>query len=115
MEEAERLCDRVAIIERGRVIDVDTPRGLIARHCPERLVVVATGDSAARERFLALPGVDTVDADGTSMTIRGRNPSLVTDVIQCVSRHGMAVTDFHTTEPSLEDVFLRLTGHSIRD
>jgi len=115
MEEAERLCDRVAIIERGRVIDVDTPRGLVARHCPERLVMVATGDPAARERFLALPGVDTVDADGTSLTIRGRNPSLVTDVIQCVSRHGIAVTDFHTTEPSLEDVFLRLTGRSIRD
>src|SRR4026209_885465 len=41
MEEAERLCDRVAIIEHGRVIDVDTPRGLVARHCPERIVVVS--------------------------------------------------------------------------
>ena len=115
MEEAERLCDRVAIIEHGRVIDVDTPRGLVARHCPDRMVVVATADASARERFLVLPGVDAVDADGTSMTIRGRNPALVTDVIQCVSRHGMAVTDFHTTVPTLEDVFLRLTGHSIRD
>ncbi len=115
MEEAERLCDRVAIIEHGRVIDVDTPRGLVARHCPERMVVVATADAAARERFLALPGVEAVDADGTSMTIRGRNPNLVTDVIGCVSRHGIAVTDFHTTVPSLEDVFLRLTGHSIRN
>ena len=115
MEEAERLCDRVAIIEHGRVIDMDTPRGLVARHCPERMVVVATADASARERFLALPGVDSVDADGTSMTIRGRNPGLVTDVIQCVSRHGIAVTDFHTTVPTLEDVFLRLTGHSIRD
>ncbi len=115
MEEAERLCDRVAIIEHGRVIDMDTPRGLVARHCPERMVVVATADASARERFLALPGVDSVDADGTSMTIRGRNPGLVTDVIQCVSRHGITVTDFHTTLPTLEDVFLRLTGHSIRD
>ena len=79
------------------------------------MVVVATADASARERFLALPGVDSVDADGPSMTIRGRNPSLVTDVIQCVSRHGITVTDFHTTVPSLEDVFLRLTGHSIRD
>jgi ABC-2 type transport system ATP-binding protein len=115
MEEAERLCDRVAIIEHGRVIDMDTPRGLVARHCPERMVVVATADASARERFLALPGVDSVDAGGTSMTIRGRNPGLVTDVIQCVSRHGITVTDFHTTLPTLEDVFLRLTGHSIRD
>jgi ABC-2 type transport system ATP-binding protein len=115
MEEAERLCDRVAIIEHGRVIDMDTPRGLVARHCPERMVVVATADASARERFLSLPGVEAVDADGMSMTIRGRNPNLVTDVIGCVSRHGIAVTDFHTTVPSLEDVFLRLTGHSIRD
>jgi ABC-2 type transport system ATP-binding protein len=115
MEEAERLCDRVAIIEHGRVIDVDTPGGLVARHCPERHVVVATADATARERFLALPGVESVEADGTSMTIRGRNPGLVTDVIQCVSRHGIVVTDFRTSVPSLEDVFLRLTGHSIRD
>jgi ABC-2 type transport system ATP-binding protein len=115
MEEAERLCDRVAIVEHGRVIDVDTPRGLVARHCPERMVVVATADTSARERFRAIPGVDAVDADGASLTIRGRNPNLVTDVIQCVSRHAITVTDFHTTVPSLEDVFLRLTGHSIRD
>jgi len=115
MEEAERLCDRVAIIEHGRLIDMDTPRGLVARHCPERMVVVATADASARERFLALPGVDSVDAGGASMIIRGRNPGLVTDVIQCVSRHGITVTDFHTTLPTLEDVFLRLTGHSIRD
>jgi ABC-2 type transport system ATP-binding protein len=115
MEEAERLCDRVAIVERGRVIDVDTPRGLVARHCPERIVVVATADASARDRFLALPGVDGVEADGTSLTVRGRSPGLVTDVIQCVSRHAIAVTDFHTIVPSLEDVFLRLTGHSIGD
>src|SRR5690349_8416600 len=115
MEEAERLCDRVAIIEHGRVIDVDTPRGLVARHCPERMVVVATADPSARARFLALPGVDSVDAGDASMTIRGHHPGLVTDVIQCISRHGITVTDFHTTVPSLEDVFLRLTGHSIRN
>src|SRR5687768_5382825 len=62
MEEAERLCDRVAIIDHGRIVDIDSPAGLVARHCPERLVVVTTADGSARERFLALPGVGTVDA-----------------------------------------------------
>jgi ABC-2 type transport system ATP-binding protein len=115
MEEAERLCDRVAILEHGRVIDVDTPRGLVARHCPERVVEVTTADPSARERFLTLPGVEAVDSDGSSLSIRGANANLVADVIQCISRHGIVVTDFHSTVPSLEDVFLRLTGHSMRD
>ena len=115
MEEAERLCDRVAVLEHGRVIDVDTPRGLVARHCPERLVVVTTADPSARERFAALPGVESAGGDGASIVIRGRNPNLVADVIQCISRHGIVVTDFHSAVPSLEDVFLRLTGHSMRD
>ena len=48
MEEAERLCDRVAIIERGRVIDIDTPRRLVDRHCPERSVVLATATRTRR-------------------------------------------------------------------
>src|SRR5205809_4184812 len=47
MEEAERLCDRVAILDHGRIIDIDTPARLIARHCPERSVVLATGDASA--------------------------------------------------------------------
>src|SRR5450755_764774 len=44
MEEAERLCDRVAIIEHGRIIDIDTPKRLVDRHCPERTVVLVTDD-----------------------------------------------------------------------
>jgi ABC-2 type transport system ATP-binding protein len=115
MEEAERLCDRVAIVEHGRVIDVDTPAGLVARHCPERAVVVATTDPDARAWFASIPGVEAVDILGDVLTIRGRRPGLVTDVIQCVSAHHVAVTDFRTVMPSLEDVFLTLTGHSIRD
>ena len=115
MEEAERLCDRVAIIEHGRVIDVDTPAGLVARHCPDRAVILATADLTAPDRFRALVGVDAVDAANGSITIRGRTTGLVADVIQCVSAHQIAVTDFRTVMPTLEDVFLRLTGHSIRD
>src|SRR4026209_2008396 len=46
MEEAERLCDRVAIIEHGRIIDVDSPQGLVDKHCPDRSVVLSTEDPA---------------------------------------------------------------------
>jgi len=115
MEEAERLCDRVAIIEHGRVIDLDTPGGLVRRHCPERTVVVATTVPGAEERFGVLAGVDAVTRRDDRVTIRGRGDDLVTDVIQCLSEHHIRVTDFRTTVPTLEDVFLKLTGHSIRD
>ena len=48
-------------------------------------------------------------------TIRGRGDDFVTDVIQCLSEHRIRVTDFRTVLPKLEDVFLKVTGHSIRD
>ena len=47
------MCDRVAIIEHGRIIDIDTPERLVARHCPERTVVLTTDDPSAAERFRA--------------------------------------------------------------
>ena len=54
MEEAERLCDRVAIIEYGRIIDVDTPAALVARHCAERTVILSTVDPRAEGHFRAM-------------------------------------------------------------
>jgi ABC-2 type transport system ATP-binding protein len=115
MEEAERLCDRVAIIEHGRIIDIDTPERLVARHCPERTVMLTTNDPIAGERFRAIPRVDEVIGQDSRFTIRGRGDDLVTNVIDCVSENRIRVTDFRTVIPSLEDVFLKLTGHSIRD
>ncbi len=115
MEEAERLCDRVAILDHGRVIDIGTPAELVRRHCPERTVVVTTADASARERFLAIPAVGSVGGDGPRFTVRGRGDELVTQVIQCLGEHRMTVIDFRTEVPTLEDVFLKLTGHLIRD
>jgi ABC-2 type transport system ATP-binding protein len=115
MEEAERLCDRVAIIEHGRIIDIDSPERLVDRHCPERTVVLATDDPIAEERFRAIPGVEEVIRTELRITIRGRGDDLVTEVIHCLSENRTRVRDFRTILPSLEDVFLKLTGHSIRD
>ncbi len=115
MEEAERLCDRVAIIEHGRIIDIDSPRNLVDRHCPERTVILSTADPLAETRFRSINGVDSVTGTGPEFTISGRNDDLVTDVIQCLSENSIRVTDFRTILPNLEDVFLKLTGHSIRE
>jgi ABC-2 type transport system ATP-binding protein len=115
MEEAERLCDRVAIIEHGRIIDMDTPERLVDRHCPERTVVLATDDPIAEERFRAIPRVEAVICTDGRLSIRGRGDDFVTEVIHCLSENRIRVRDFRTILPNLEDVFLKLTGHSIRD
>jgi ABC-2 type transport system ATP-binding protein len=115
MEEAELLCDRVAIIDHGRIVDIGAPASLVERHCPERAVIVATADRAAAGHFRGVPGVQSVTSDGERLTIRGEGDDLVTRVIQAVAEHRIAVTDFRTELPTLEDVFLKLTGHTIRD
>jgi ABC-2 type transport system ATP-binding protein len=115
MEEAERLCDRVAIIEHGRIIDIDRPDKLVDRHCPERTVVLTTNAPIAEARFRAIPGVDAVNCTDFRFTIRGRGDDLVSQVIHCLSENRIRVTDFRTILPNLEDVFLKLTGHSIRE
>jgi ABC-2 type transport system ATP-binding protein len=114
MEEAERLCDRVAVIDHGRIVDVGTPADLIRRHCPERTTVVVTPDVSAEVLFRAIPDVDDVARNGDALTIRGRG-DLVTNVIRCIAENRLTVSDFRTEASTLEDVFLRLTGHSIRN
>ncbi|MGP8251359.1 MAG: ATP-binding cassette domain-containing protein [Terracidiphilus sp.] len=114
MEEAERLCDRVAIIEHGRIIDIDTPANLVLRHCPDRTVVIEVSDPVAAERFKTIPGVESVERNGNQLTISGRG-DLVTEVIHCLSENRVHVTDFRVILPNLEDVFLKLTGRSIRE
>lgn len=115
MEEAERLCDRVAIIEHGKIIDIDSPERLVSRHCPERSVVLMAEDPRAEECFRSIAGVGEVIRQETRFTIRGSGEDLVTNVIHCLSDNHIRVTDFRTILPTLEDVFLKVTGRSIRD
>ena len=115
MEEAERLCDRVAIIDHGRIVDIGAPAELVQRHCPERTVIVTTDDPNAAERFRAIAHVQSVMSEGARLTVRGKGEALITNVIQCLADHRMRVLEFRTELPTLEDVFLKLTGHAIRD
>jgi ABC-2 type transport system ATP-binding protein len=114
MEEAERLCDRVAIIDHGRIVDIDSPAGLVRRHCPERTLVIDTEDADAANALAAVPGVASAVREGPSVIMRAQTVDVMTGVIRCLADRRIAVTDFRTIVPTLEDVFLKLTGHSVR-
>jgi ABC-2 type transport system ATP-binding protein len=115
MEEAERLCDRVAIIEHGRIIELGTPAALVRKYCPERSVVFTSADDDVAARMQGLGVVERAEGSEAIYTIRGEGDDFVTEVINVIAREGIRVRGFRTEIPTLEDVFLKLTGHGIRD
>lgn len=115
MEEAERLCDRVAIVEHGQVIEIGAPKDLVERHCPERRVVFTSDSTGVADHLKDSFGVRSVETDGATYTVSGEGEEFVTRVIHLVAREGIRVRGFRTQTPTLEDVFLKLTGHGVRD
>jgi len=85
---------------------------LVRKHCPEQTVVFSSDDADVAGRMQTLGVVER--AEGT-YTIRGAGDDFVTDVINFIAREGIRVRGFRTELPTLEDVFLKLTGHGIRD
>ena len=77
--------------------------------------MLTTDDPTAETRFAAIDSVDDVELKDGKLTIRGSKETLIGEVIRCISENEMHVSDFRTVLPTLEDVFLRVTGHSIRD
>ena len=115
MEEAERLCDRVAIIEHGRLIEMGAPADLVRQHCPERSVVFSSDREGLAGELERIAGAGSVRVEGATYTLQGRGDDFVTAVIRFIAAHALTVRDFRTVFPTLEDVFLKLTGHVIRD
>ena len=121
MEEAERLCDRVAIVDHGRVVDIGTPEALVRRHCPEHGVAITTDDPRAAALLAGCRSVSRVEPGpqggtraGRSLLVHGATDDLLDDVLACLTTNGVHVTGVQSQTATLEDVFLRLTGHSIR-
>ena len=120
MEEAERLCDRVAIMDHGRVIALGTPRDLIASLGAEHVVEFALTEGAPADGLTAeLEGLTGVKA---VRPIAGRVALTVTQVhlvvpalMALLDRRGLALTLLTTHHASLEDVFVALTGRQLRD
>jgi ABC-2 type transport system ATP-binding protein len=121
MDEAERLCDRVAIVDHGRVIALDTPRALIGSLGAEHVVRFALADGAApldpAALAAAIPGVRSARAaaDGAyelqAEAVHLAVPALLAEV----ARRGAALSELRTHSPTLEDVFVSLTGRGLRE
>ena len=110
MDEAENLCDRVAIIDKGKVIASDTPLGLIAKHTSAVRVIFST-DKTDLAWLKKVPGVKKVNHEGIKYEIEGSGPLLAL-VAAALVEHGIVPPDLRVEQPSLEDVFLKVTGHS---
>ncbi|MEW6568182.1 MAG: ABC transporter ATP-binding protein [Chloroflexota bacterium] len=115
MEEAERLCDRVAIIDHGQIIALDSPENLIrGLEAESRIVFIAEG-GLSTESLRVLAGVSRVEQHGERVVVCGRGQMLVGEVVNALSSSGVRFRDLRTEQPTLEDVFLTLTGREMRD
>lgn len=110
MDEADRLCDRVAVVDRGLVVALDTPARLVAANAGEvRVTFTAEGDFA----WLAgLPVVRAVIRHGAWVEVLGEGPVL-NHVAAALLERGFAPLDLQTERPTLEETFLKLTGHGL--
>jgi ABC-2 type transport system ATP-binding protein len=118
MEEAERLCDRVAILDHGRIVALDTPAALIHSLEAEQRVIFSLdgGLPPALEKALSMAG--RLEVQGEQVTIHaknGRKVPLVSEVVNLLTEQGIPFRDLRTEQPTLEDVFLNLTGREMRE
>jgi len=117
MDEAERLCDRVAIMDHGKIIALGTPQQLIASVGGEHIVEFAVGHGEIDVALLtAIAGVQShrVDAGLHQLTVHNLH-STVPHIFQSLSSQGLELSDFRTHSATLEDVFVGLTGRNLRD
>jgi ABC-2 type transport system ATP-binding protein len=113
MDEAENLCDRVAIVDRGKIIASDTPQGLITTHASEVRVIFTTEETEL-SWLKKVPGVLEVVRIGPRVEVSGSGPVLAL-VAAALVEHGIVPADLRVVQPTLEDVFLKLTGYSAGD
>jgi len=118
MEEAERLCDRVAIIDEGRVQAEGTRRELVSMVGEkDRVAIEGTGDLArAAEALRGLDGVTDASASDHRIDVLSTNSSAILPaLLSTVTGSGGSITGVEVQEPNLEAVFLHLTGKALRD
>jgi ABC-2 type transport system ATP-binding protein len=118
MDEAERLCDRVAVMDHGKIIALGTPKELIASMGGDQIVEFAIGDGARIDAVLLtqIPGVEShrIHA-GLHQLFVSELHTTVPPIFASLASQGAHLTEFRTHSATLEDVFVSLTGRNLRD
>jgi daunorubicin resistance ABC transporter membrane protein len=120
IEEADYLCDRVAIIDKAKIIAIDTPRKL-KEAVGEDLISLQIADEKEKEtefteKLKELDWVKSADEYGNSILLNAKSgEGRVADLVDFADKHGFVITSVDEHEPSLEDVFVHFTGRTIRE
>jgi ABC-2 type transport system ATP-binding protein len=117
IEEAQQLCDRLAVVDHGRVIATGTPAELIAAAKSPPHVTFTAARAPDVRRLEALAGVTAASVEGEAAVLHTTQPSrTIIDLVNWIQgEEGNELVDLHIHKPSLEDVFIELTGRSLRD
>jgi ABC-2 type transport system ATP-binding protein len=118
IEEAEKLCDRVAIVDEGRIVAMGTPDAIRSRTLGHARVEIRCGQPLPAIAVPRWPDVDAmrISDDRQSIVVETRNAArTVVDLVRWIDQHGIELADVHVKRPSLEDVFIELTGKSLRE
>ena len=118
IEEAEKLCDRVAIVDEGRIIAMGTPREIQERALASSTIEVECARALNGTAFPQWPEAEkiTIDDSGTRIAVTSQRPArVVVDLVKWLDAQGIELVDIRIKRPSLEDAFIELTGKTLRE
>ncbi len=118
IDEAEKLCDRVAIVDEGRIIAIGTPREIQARTAGLSLIEIECERGFGEADLPPWRGAESVAVDETCTRVRvhsARPAQTIVDMMKWLEEQGIGLADIHVKRPSLEDAFIELTGKNLRE
>lgn len=118
IEEAERLCDRVAIMDEGKIVAMGTPRELQQKSREQSRIQIVTAQPLQASQLPQWPDAmqSTMDGDGRSLTVYSARPArTLFEIMRWLDQQGIQLEDVHLKRPTLEDVFVELTGKKLRE
>ncbi|WP_020575014.1 ABC transporter ATP-binding protein [Actinopolymorpha alba] len=114
MEEAERLCDRIAVIDAGQVVAIDSPAGLVARVNDEQRITFRPAAPVDDKLLLDLPEVTGVTRAGARLVVTGTGNALAA-VTSVLAQHQVVAHELRVEQANLDDAFVQLTGRALHD